>query len=83
MPEAPQQQFQVENGKSNEQELQKLGTDFSRIEASFAAIASQYSQPHHRLLAIHKIAPFFGIPPSLFKRCFELWLQSRSEGGES
>jgi hypothetical protein len=80
MPEAqPQQQFQGSNG----QELQKLDVQFDRIEASFEAIASQYDQAHHRLLAIHKIAPFFGLPPSLFKRCFELWLQSRSEGGES
>ena len=83
MSEAPEQKFQVEsNGSSNGQELQKLDVQFDRIEASFEAIVSQYNQPHHSLLAIHKIAPFFGVSPSLYKRCFDLWLQTRSEGGE-
>ncbi len=83
MSEASQQQFQVEsNGRSNEQEPGKLDPQISRIETSFKVIASQYKQPHHRLLALHRIATFHGIPASLFKKCFELWLQSRSEGGE-
>ncbi len=57
-------------------------SEFARIEASFEAIASQYKQAHHRLLVLHKVAAFHGIPPYLFKKCFELWLQSRLEGGE-
>lgn len=64
-------------------DLQKLDSVFERVESSFEAIANQYQQPHHRLLALHRIAAYHGISPGLFKKCFELWLESRSAGGEN
>lgn len=83
MSEAPQQQFQVEeNGRSNGQDFQKLDSQFDRIEASFEAIASQHKLPHRRLLALDKIASYHGIPKGTFRRAFQLWLESNSEGGQ-
>lgn len=81
MSEAPQQQFQGSNGRSNEQDV-KLDSQFDRIEASFEAIASQHKLPHRRLLALDKIASYHGVPKGTFRRAFQLWLESNSEGGQ-
>lgn len=82
MSEAPQQQFQESNGRSNGQELENLTSQFSRVEASFLAIATQHQLRHRRILALHWAAKYHGIPAGTFQKAFELWLQSSEEGGE-
>ncbi len=58
-------------------------SEFDRIEASFEAIESQHKLPHRRLLALDKIASYHGVPKGTFRRAFQLWLQSSTEGGQS
>jgi hypothetical protein len=58
------------------------GLDLGRIEASWAAIAAQHKLPHRRLLALDWAAKFHGIPSGTFRKGFELWLESNTEGGE-
>jgi hypothetical protein len=82
MSEAPQQQFQGSNGRSNGQELEKLNSQFGRIEASFEAIATQHQLRHRRLLALNWAAKYHGIPAGTFQKAFEMWLQASEEGGE-
>ena len=63
-------------------DLQKLDSQFNRVEASFQASASRHKLPHRRLLALNWVARFHGIPAGTFQKAFEMWLQASIEGGE-
>ncbi len=53
---------------------------FDQIEASFSAIASQYPQPHRRLLALSWCAKFHGVSVGVFRQAFEMWLEATERG---
>jgi hypothetical protein len=59
---------------------QNFDRDFDQLCRSFEAIAQQQSTLRRRF-ELCKVAPFFGIPRSEFRRLFEIWLLETLNGG--